>query len=155
MIEMGVYARLCYDARTSKGGGIVSNIPTVQSIYAAFGRGDIPAILSHLSEDVEWEYGTLDAGVPWLKPRRGIAAIPGFFESLATLEFQQFEPKTLLESGNVVVSLIDLVVVVKATGRSIVEVDEVHIWHFDGQGKVSRFCHRLDTHKHWLALRGD
>ena len=32
---------------------------------------------------------------------------------------------------------------------------EVHIWRFDGQGRVARFCHRMDTHKHWLALRGE
>ena len=35
----------------------MSNVHTVQEIYAAFGRGDVPAILSRLSESVEWEYG--------------------------------------------------------------------------------------------------
>ena len=133
----------------------MSNIQTVQSIYAAFGQGDIPTILGHLAESIEWEYGTLDAGVPWLQPRKGLAEVPKFFESLGALDFQKFQPKTLLESGNVVVALIDLVVVVKATGRPILEEDEVHIWHFDSQGRVTRFCHRLDTHKHWLALRGE
>ena len=48
----------------------MSNIPTVQDIYAAFGRGDVPAILAQLAEDVDWEYGMADAGVPWLQPRR-------------------------------------------------------------------------------------
>ena len=33
----------------------VSNLATVRGIYAAFGRGDIPAILDALAEDVEWE----------------------------------------------------------------------------------------------------
>ena len=131
----------------------MSNIQTVQAIYAAFGQGDIPTILGHLGETIEWGYGTLDAGVPWLEPRRGLAEVPKFFESLGALDFQRFQPKTFLESGNVVVALIDLAVVVKASGRSIVEEDEVHIWHFDSQGRVIRFCHRLDTHKHWLALR--
>ena len=50
---------------------MASNIQTVQSIYAAFGRGDIPAILSDLAVGVEWEYGILDAGVPWLQTRGG------------------------------------------------------------------------------------
>jgi uncharacterized protein len=132
----------------------LSHIPTVQSIYAAFEKGDIPIILGHLAENVEWEYGTLDAAVPWLQARTGLAEVPKFFEALGALEFQKFQPKILLESGNLIVALIDLAVVVKATGRPIVEEDEVHIWHFDAQGKVSRFCHRLDTHKHWLALQG-
>ena len=133
----------------------MSTIQTVQSIYAAFGGGDIPAILGHLGENIEWEYGTVDAGVPWLQPRRGIEGVSKFFESLGALEFQKFQPKTFLESGDLVVALIDLAVVVKASGRSIAEEDEVHIWRFDQQGRVIRFCHRLDTHKHWLALRGE
>lgn len=133
----------------------MSNIPTVQTIYAAFGQGDIPTILGYLGENIEWEYGASDAVVPWLQSRRGLAEIPKFFESLGALEFQKFQPKTFLESGNVVVALIDLAAVVKANGRSIVEEDEVHIWHFDNQGRVIRFCHRLDTHKHWLALRDE
>ena len=68
---------------------------------------------------------------------------------------RKFQPKTLLENANVVVALIDLEIIVKATGRRVVEEDEVHIWRFDGQGRVARFCHRMDTHKHWLALRGE
>jgi ketosteroid isomerase-like protein len=133
----------------------VSNTQTVQTIYSSFGQGDIPTILSHLAEDIEWEYGMLDAGVPWLKPRKGLGEVPKFFESLGALEIQKFQPKSLLESGNLVVALIDVALVVKATGRAIVEEDEVHIWHFDSKGRVTRFCHKVDTHKHWLALRGE
>jgi ketosteroid isomerase-like protein len=33
----------------------VSNLATVQSIYEAFGKGDIPAILEVLADDIEWE----------------------------------------------------------------------------------------------------
>lgn len=131
----------------------MSNIQTVQTIYAAFGKGDVPTILGHLNEDVEWEYGMSDAGLPWLQPRRGRAEVPKFFESLGVLDFQKFHPKTFLESGNVVVVLIDFACVVKATGRKILEEDEVHIWHFDTEGKVIKFRHKLDTHQHWLALR--
>lgn len=131
----------------------MSNAETVQKMYAAFGAGDIPAILGHLAEDVEWEYGMADAGVPWLQPRRGRAQIPHFFASLGALEFQKFQPKTVLEGGNVVVALIDVAIVVKATGRVIVEEDEVHIWHFDDHGLVVRFAHRVDTYQHWLAFK--
>jgi hypothetical protein len=35
-----------------------------------------------------------------------------------------------------------------------VEEDEVHIWHFDEQGRVVRFRHRLDTLLHKEALEG-
>lgn len=39
-----------------EGDNTASNIQTVQEIYAAFGRGDIPAIPGHLAENVIWEY---------------------------------------------------------------------------------------------------
>ena len=135
------------------GARIMSNVATVQGIYEAFGRGDILAILSHLAETIEWEYGMSNAGVPWLQPRRGRVEVPKFFESLSAFDLQKFQPKTFLESGNVVVALIDVALIVKATGRPVTEEDEVHIWHFDGEGRVIRFCHKVDTHQHWLALQ--
>lgn len=50
-------------------------LETIQSIYAAFGRGDIPAILAQLADDVAWEqwpdHRAQQAGVPWLQERRG------------------------------------------------------------------------------------
>ena len=131
----------------------MSNVPTVQRVYAAFGQGDIPAILSHLAETIQWEYGMLDAGVPWLQPRKGRAEVPKFFESLNAFQLQKFQPKIFLANGNVVVALIDVAFIVKATGRAVVEEDEVHIWHFDSEGRVIRFCHKVDTHQHWLALQ--
>ena len=131
----------------------MSNIQTVQSIYEAFGRGDIPAILGHLADDVAWEYDKEAAGVPWLVPRRGRAEVPKFFEALGALDFQQFLPKTQLASGNIVVSLNDVAFTVKATGKRYVEEDEVHIWHFDAHGKVSRFCHKTDTLQGWRVMQ--
>ncbi|MCO5124685.1 MAG: nuclear transport factor 2 family protein [Rhizobacter sp.] len=80
----------------------MSNIRTVQSIYEAFGRGDIATILGHLAEDVTWEYDKAEAGIPWLAPRRGRAAVPKFFEALGAVDFQQFQPKMQFESGNTV-----------------------------------------------------
>ena len=127
---------------------------TVRQMYDAFGRGDIPPILAALADDVEWEYGEVSTDVPWLQPRRGRAAVAGFFEALGAIDFHSFQPKALLESGPIVVSLIDLDATVRATGRRVVELDEVHIWHFDAAGRVVRFRHRADTHLHWEAYHG-
>lgn len=127
---------------------------TVQQIYAAFGRGDVPAILEHLAEDVEWETADNSAGLPWLEPRRGRTEVPAFFATLGALEFHKFEPSTLLESGDTVVALIDLDVEVKATGRRVVE-EEVHIWRFGDDGRVRRFDHKVDTYRHWAALHDE
>jgi ketosteroid isomerase-like protein len=131
----------------------MAHVETVQQIYQEFGRGDIPAILSHLAEDVEWEYGINSTDVPWLQPRRGRTDVAGFFRALADLEVHRFEPKTFLESGNVVVALLDFEATVRSTGRRVVEDDEVHVWYFDQSGMVSRFRHRADTHQQWQAWR--
>jgi ketosteroid isomerase-like protein len=132
----------------------MSHIKTVQRIYEAFGKGDIPAILGCLADNVEWEYGLNSTSVPWLQPRRGRAQTAQFFEALAGIDFHKFEPTKFLETDNVVVSLIQLDVSVRATGRRVVEEDEVHIWYFDSAGQVSKFRHRVDTHQHWLAFTG-
>lgn len=130
----------------------MSNLSSVQEIYAAFGRGDIPAILEHLSESVDWEYGGLDE-VPWLRPRRGRDGAAEFFESLGAVEIHSFTPKTLLEEENIVVGLVDIELTVKKTGKRVSEEDEVHIWRFDDEGKVARFRHRGDTYRHFMALK--
>jgi ketosteroid isomerase-like protein len=129
---------------------------TISSIYAAFGRGDVPTILAALSEDVAWEWAYDDSiGVPWLLPRRGPAQVGEFFRVLATqLVVQRFEVKTLLAKGSVVVGLIDFDATVERTGRVIREREEAHIWHFDAAGKVVRFRHAADTLQHVRALAG-
>ena len=129
----------------------MSNLTTVRAIYAAFGRGDVPTILTHLDEHVEWEYGAGESSVPWLQRRHGRDGAAAFFASLKGLVIAKFTPKALLEGDGVVVALIDLEATVTATGRPIVEEDEVHIWYFNQAGKVSRFRHRVDTHQHVTA----
>jgi ketosteroid isomerase-like protein len=132
----------------------VSNSGTVQRIYQYFGQGDVAAILNLLAEDIDWEYGGGSTDVPWLQKREGRAAVGAFFQALTAMEFHRFEPKMLLESGNVIVALVDLEATVRATGKRIVEEDEVHIWHFGDDGQVTRFRHRADTYLQWAAYHG-
>ena len=128
---------------------------TVKKIYEAFGRADVPAILDQLADDVEWEYGINSTEVPWLQPLKGREHVSEFFQALGGLTIKGFRPKTFLEAGQIVVVLIDLDATVKATGRPVVEEDEVHIWYFNSAGMVARFRHRVDTHQQWLAHTGN
>jgi uncharacterized protein len=133
----------------------VSNVESVQAIYAAFGRGDVPAILDALGEDVAWEQWAggspaAEAGIGYLSPRAGRAAVGEFFNALGVLEFNAFEPMAFLEGQNQVAAVIHLDVTVKATGRRF-EDDEVHLWTFDESGRVTRFRHFVDTAKHLAA----
>jgi hypothetical protein len=71
----------------------MTNTETVQEIYAAFGRDDVPAILERLAEDVVWEYGVNSTDVPWLQPRRGRSDVGKFFEAPGAVEITKFQPK--------------------------------------------------------------
>jgi len=127
---------------------------TVQEMYAAFERGDVPAILERLDPNIEWEYDASPTEVPWLQPRHGREGATEFFTSLGELEFHRFEPKTILEEGKVVVALVDVDATVRKTGTRVQELDEVHIWHFGDDGLVARFRHRADTLKQLRAWQG-
>lgn len=131
------------------------SIDTVRSIYDAFSRGDVPAILERLSPDVDWEYGQTHNDVPWLAHRKGRAEVPGFFAALMeNVELRRFAPKQFFEGPGVVVVLLDLEGVVRRTGQEIREEDEVHVWRFGPDGRVARFRHALDSARHQAAWRG-
>jgi uncharacterized protein len=133
----------------------MTSIERVQQMYGAFGRGEIPAILAALADDVEWEYNAFPNPVPWLQPRKGRAEVAKFFEALAAVQFTQFEPKHFFAAGNMVVSVIDETFTVKATGKTVIEPEAIHIWHFDAAGRVAKMRHRADTWQHAHALKGD
>ena len=81
------------------------NISVVQSGYAAFGRGDIPALLALLDANVEWKTpGPSD--LPLAGTRRGPAQVGEFFATLAgIIDFEHFEPTTFLADGDQVVAI--------------------------------------------------
>lgn len=132
----------------------MSHKDTVQEMYAAFGRGDVPAILERLDPDIDWEYNGSPTEVPWLQPRQGRTGAAEFFQSLGELEFHRFEPKAILADGNLVVALVDAEVTVRKTGLRADEHEEVHLWHFGDDGRVTRFRHRCDTLKQLRAWQG-
>jgi ketosteroid isomerase-like protein len=119
-------------------------IETVQAIYAAFGKGDVPGILAHLDPDVDWEHDWGGEPLRWYRPRRGRAAVPGFFEALADFEFLRFEPIAFLEGAGMVCVPIHLELKVKANGKVIRDL-EAHLWSFGADGAVKRFRHLCDT----------
>jgi uncharacterized protein len=134
----------------------MSNIETVQEMYAAFGRGDVPAILEHLADDVRWDHwpdgsGAQRRGVPWLAARTGRDEVAGFFESLSALEIHEFAPRAFLEGDGMVAAVNDFDATVIATGQRLRDVD-VHLWSFGPDGRVTEFRHFVDSVKHVEAV---
>ena len=133
----------------------MSHIATVQEIYAAFGRGDVPAILDRLAEDVDWEAGgssAADEGVPWLLRRTGREGAGAFFATLDAFETRRFEPLSFLEGAGQVAAVIGVELALRASGYVIAD-EEVHLWTFDDTGLVCAFRHVVDTAKHIEAAR--
>ena len=79
---------------------VAQNVDVVQQGYEAFGRGDIPAVLELLTDDVEWtEQGP--SVIPFAGTFRGREGIAEFFTLLdETLEFEQFEPRKFVGQGD-------------------------------------------------------
>ncbi len=133
----------------------MSNVDSVKQIYEAFGRGDIPAIVGKLDANVEWDVEIATSGVPWLQPRRGAQNIPGFFESLAPLSFQKFDPHTFFADGNKVFALIALEVTHAPSGKRYSFPYEGHLWHFNDGGKIVKYQHVTATAQHQRMAKGE
>ena len=83
------------------------NTKVVQDAYAAFGRGDLTALLANFDEAIVWKPVQGAASyVPQHGERHGKAAVGEFFELLPqTLTFEQFEPREYVAQGDKVVAL--------------------------------------------------
>jgi ketosteroid isomerase-like protein len=133
----------------------MSNSDPLKQIYEALGRGDVPAIIDKLDPNVEWDVEEPTPGVPWLQPRHGAANVPAFFESLAPLSFQRFEPHTFFEAANQVFVLIAMDVTHIASGKQYRFSYEGHLWFFNDTGKVVKYQHVTDTALHQRAAKGE
>lgn len=126
-----------------------ANLETIRSIYAAFGQGDVTAILACLDQDVEWEPGyEHNRDIPWLQSGRGHAQASQFFEALRAFDLERFEVVALMGSGPWVVALTAVELVHRASGRVLKEDCEPHVWKLDDAGKVVSMRHAADTRQH-------
>src|SRR6187455_2164154 len=121
------------------------NTQIVKDAYAAFGRGDVNAILALLDENVEWEGVKGTEGVaPHAGKRQGKAAVGQFFQQLgSTLDFQLFEPREFVAQGDSVVAIGRYKATVKAT-KKVSESDWVMVFNFRN-GKIVRFREFTDS----------
>jgi ketosteroid isomerase-like protein len=119
------------------------NTALIQKMYDDFGRGDIPAILAALADDVEWSLEG-PAIVPYTGNRKGPAEVLGFFEGLVTT---QTNMKLTIEhwvaQGDIVATVGRYSGTVTATGKSF----DTAIAHFFTikDGKVTRLVDFGDT----------
>ena len=60
------------------------NLKLVREIYDAVGRGDVPAILDRVTDDVDWSTDAAIASAPWYGPRHGKDGVASFFAATGT-----------------------------------------------------------------------
>ncbi len=61
------------------------NIQIIKDMHAAFNKGDLPAVLGYLADDIDWQApvtGTRVKEISWSKPRRGRKEVESFFKEL-------------------------------------------------------------------------
>lgn len=121
-----------------------TNLDTARQIYAAFGRGDIPAILARLAPGVEFELSAPPGKVPFGGCFQGREGVTRFFTLLGQSEaLEQFEPREFIAQGDNVVALGHLRARVPATGR-VFETDWAQVFTFKN-GQVVHFREFSDT----------
>ena len=116
--------------------GTAENIETVKTLYDAFGRGDVAAILERLTDDVDWATDAAIPSAPWYGERHGKAEVPSFFEGIAkTGPVTEFTLVSIAgnDEGDVH-SFVRYAFTVSATGKDVA-MNLHHFWRFR-DGKV-------------------
>ena len=125
----------------------MDNVSLVKNLYAAFGRGDIPAVLETMSADIKWYQAENNpynpSGEAWVGPD---SVLKNLFMRLGT-ERDGFavHPKAFHGAGGSVVVEARYSGAYKPTGNSM-DVQVCYVWDIEN-GKVTRFQQYIDTAK--------
>ena len=121
----------------------VRAVEVVQSAYAAFGRGDVSAILSLIADDVEWKFCG-SKGLPYTGTFRTKDEIAKWFASIPEVEdILVFEPREFIPGGDSVTVLGWERTRARPSGK-VFETEWVHIFTVS-DGRIVRFWGMYDT----------
>lgn len=123
---------------------LVRHGQTVNKMYEAFSRGDIPFILSFLHRDVIWEVmGQPD--IPHAGIYHGPEDVKLFFKKLTdSTDFKEMVPEHILESDNLVIATGYAKGVALKTQKLLASI-WCMIYEFDNDGKIVHFRDCIDT----------
>ena len=133
------------------------HVAVIVGIYAAFGAGDLPALLAPLADDISWDGDWADhfaqrAGLEMFVPRHGRAGAAAFFGYLAGCTVHDFQTLDVLASERQVVVQVLIELSYPHGGRY--RDEELHLWTFGADGKIVALRHYVDTAKHIAAAGG-
>ena len=120
-----------------------SPLAIVQEVYQAFGRGDIPALLDLLADEVDWKF-VGSPRIPYSGLRRNAQEVARFFEEVAQADdIHVFEPREFIDAGESVVVLGFERYTARVEGTTF-ESEWVHVFTVR-HGKVTRWRGFYDT----------
>jgi uncharacterized protein len=120
------------------------NLTLVQSVYDAFGRGDMPAVLAAMAPDLRWiaaEHSPYHRGTPYVGPDEVLQHV--FMPIGSNWENFLILPERFLDAGNTIVMEGRYCGTYKPTGRGTT-AQVVHIWVVR-DGKLIEFRQYTDT----------
>ena len=123
---------------------MTDSVGLIRSVYEAFEKGDVPAVLGRLHDKVEWneaEHFTYWPGQAFIGHQ---AVIDGVFARIGQ-DFDGFRVDVgrLVGCGDTVLAEARYRGTAKATGKKL-DVQVAHVWDVR-DGKVARFQQYVDT----------
>ena len=113
-------------------------IAAVQRLYAAYGTGDIEAVLAELSDDVDWAAEAAGTSVPWWGSFRGKDEVPRFFKEIGTnVDVTEFSIIGFTANDTDVVATVHWSFTVHATGKTASMY--MQHWFRFADGKIAFF----------------
>jgi ketosteroid isomerase-like protein len=129
-----------------------ANTALVQSLYAAFGRGDIATIINALASDVDWTLNGRRKDYPLFGSWKGPGEVQKFFRGVAEhQEATEFSPQEFFAAEDRVCVLGHYAWKIRKTGRAVAS-DWVHVFTVRN-AKVVKFREFIDTAQFAEAYR--
>jgi ketosteroid isomerase-like protein len=130
-----------------------ADVALVQSLYAAFGRGDIATIIAALAPDIEWRLTGSRSDYPLLGTWQGPKGVQAFFDKLAEIqEFSEFTPREFVAVGERVFVFGHYAASIRKNGRKAAS-NWIHIFTVRG-GKLAALLEFTDTAEFARAWKG-
>jgi ketosteroid isomerase-like protein len=126
------------------------DVSAIRSLYDAFGRKDLLAIIAVLHPQVEFYQSAL---LPWGGIYRGQEEAIRFFTTLVEHVESRVDIDDIIDAGEHIVAVGHSRGRVRASGNAF-EVAVVHVWTMR-QGKALRFENYLDIPTMLRALHGE
>jgi ketosteroid isomerase-like protein len=125
--------------------GAAENIRTIQSVYEAFGRGDVAFIAGCVTDNVDWASDTSSDAAPWYGGHTGPQGVGDFFTAFGgAMDVEDFTPLTFAanDDGDVL-TIVRFKTTSKKTGRTAAM--QLHHWFRFENDKIAYYRGTEDT----------